>query len=121
MAFEYLGADVHILRLESHLPFFHALLCLGFKVVESLLAITGLVSTCLRLSAHAFQFASIQIVGTFYFGTCGVNTLLSLFHIVAEIAAIGIYGVVVEFENQVAHAVEEVSVVRNHQQRLVAS
>ena len=77
-------------------------------------------STCLGLSAHPFQFAAIQIVGTLYFGTCGIDALLTLLHIVAEVAAIGIYGMVVEFENEVAHAVEEVAVVCHHQERLVA-
>ena len=120
LALEYLRTDVHVLRLESHLSFFHALLCLGFKVVERLLTVACLMSTCLWLSAHPFQFATIQIVGTLYFGTCGVDALLTFLHIVAEVAAIGIYGMVVEFENEVAHAVEEVAVVCHHQERLVA-
>ena len=120
LALEYFRADVHILRLESHLSFFHALLSFGFEVVKRLLTVACLMSTCLGLSAHPFQFAAIQIVGTLYFGTCGIDALLTLLHIVAEVAAIGIYGMVVEFENEVAHAVEEVAVVCHHQERLVA-
>ena len=78
-------------------------------------------SACLRLAAHPFQLTTIEVVGTLCLGSCGVDAFLTLLHIILEVAAIRINRLVVKFEDDVAHAVEEITVVRHHEQRLVAA
>ena len=78
-------------------------------------------SACLRLAAHPLQLTAIEVVGTLYLGSCGVNAFLTILHVILEVAAIRINRLVVKFEDDVAHAVEEITVVRHHKQRLVAA
>lgn len=78
-------------------------------------------SARLWLPAHPVQFLAIQVVGPCYLRPCVVNALLALLQIVGVVAAVGIDGLVVDLQDQVAHLVEEVAVVRHHQQRLVTS
>ncbi len=78
-------------------------------------------ATGLRHAAHPLQFRTVQVVGTRYLGAAGVNALLPLLQIVGIVAAIGIESAVVEFHDDVTHAVQEETVVGNHEQRLVAS
>ena len=75
----------------------------------------------LRHTAHPFQFGAIQIIRTGYLCPSIVNTLLTLLQIIAVVAAIGIDSPVVQFQDHRAHAIQEETVVRHHQQRLVAA
>ena len=90
------------------------------QLVEGILTIAGLVATRLGLAAHPFQLFPIEVVGPLNAGPRVVDALLALFQIIAEVAPIGVYRLVVEFHDDVAYAVEEESVVGHHEQRLVA-
>ena len=78
-------------------------------------------TTGLRHAAHPLQLGAIQIVGTGYLGSSGVDALLPFLQIVSVIATIGIEGMTVELDDDGAHTVEEESVVGHHEQRPVAS
>ena len=72
-------------------------------------------------SAHPFQFGAIEIVGTGNFCASRINTFLSLFEVIGVVATIGIDRTVVEFEDDRTDAVQEESVVGDHEQGAVAS
>ena len=78
-------------------------------------------ASCLRLPSHPFQFSAVQVVCSCYFRPFVVNTLLTFLKIVTVIASVGVYRLVVEFHYDVAHSVEEETVVSDHQQSLVAT
>ena len=88
LALEYLRTDVHVLRLQAHLSFLDALLRLALEVVERLLTVARFVPACLRLAAHPLEFAAVEVVGALYLGACGVDALLTLLHVVLEVAAV---------------------------------
>ena len=75
----------------------------------------------LRHSAHPVEFLSVQVVCTCYFGARVVYALLTLLEIIAVVAAIGVYFLVVKFQYHRAHLVEEKPVVGNHEQGFVAT
>ena len=77
-------------------------------------------STCLWHASHPFQFRAIEVVGSCYLCLAVVYAFLAFLQIVAVVAPIGVDGLVVEFEDDRADAIEEESVVGHHQQRLVA-
>ena len=74
-------------------------------------------TTRLRHTPHPFEFGAVEIVGTGYLRPFVVETLLAFFQIVGVIAAIGIDSAVIEFEDHGADAIEEETVVGDHQQR----
>ena len=78
-------------------------------------------ASCLGLSAHPFQFPPIEVVGAGNLRTGVVDTFLMLVKIIRIVAAIGIDGAVVEFQDNGANSVEEETVVSDHQERAVAS
>ena len=78
-------------------------------------------TTSLRLTTHPFQLRAIQVVGTCHLCPAVVDALLTLLQVVGIVAAIGIDGVVVQFQNHRAHTIQEETVVRHHQQRTVAT
>ena len=75
----------------------------------------------LRLSTHPVQLSAIEILGMLDFGTQVVHALLSFFQIVGIVATIGIDGLIIEFQDGVAHLVEEESVVGYHEDGLIAT
>ena len=75
----------------------------------------------LRHTTHPFQFCAIEVVCSRDFSTLIINTFLTLFQIVTVVAAIGVDGMVVELHNHRAHAIQEETIVGNHQQGLIAS
>ena len=103
------------------MPFLNALAGYALKLVESVLAVFGLVAAGLWHATHPLQFRTIEVVRTSYLRPAVVNTFLTFLQIVGVVAAIGIDGAVVQFKNDRANAVEEVAVVGHHQQRLVAA
>ena len=120
MAFEYLGADIHVRGFQPQLAFLDALLGHTLQLIERILPVLGLVTTGLGHAAHPLQFRTIQVVGTCYLGALVVDTLLALLQIVGIIAPIGIDGAVVQLQDDRADTVQEEAVVGHHQQRAVA-
>ena len=121
LALENLRPDVDVARLQPELSLFDALFGHTLQFVESFFARTGFMSTGLRHSSHPFQLAPVEVVGTHNLGACIVDTLLTFLKIVAEVAAISVDGTVVKFKDEIAHTVEEESVVGHHEERFVAS
>ena len=72
-------------------------------------------------AAHPFQLCTIQVVGTCYLCPFVVKPFLTFLQIIAVVAAIGIDGLIVEFQNHRAYPIKEESVVRHHQQSLITT
>ena len=100
LAFEDLGADIDVGGFEPHLALLNPLLRHTLQFIESFLAIAGLMASGLRLTAHPIEFSAIEIIGSRYLCTLVVDALLALFQIVGVVASIGVYGAVVEFEDE---------------------
>ena len=120
LALKNLRAYIHVSRFQSQLPFLYSLFSYTLKVVESLLTIACLVPPGLRHAPHPFKLSPVEVVGPGYLGPLVVYSLLAFFQIVAVVAAVGVYRVVVKLQDDVAHAVEEEAVVGDHKQRFVA-
>ena len=75
----------------------------------------------LRHTTHPLQLRAIEVVGPGYLRTTIVDALLALLKIVTVVAAIGIYRLIIEFENHRTYPVEEESVVSNHQECPIAT
>ena len=120
LALKNLRAYIHVSRFQSQLPFLYSLFSYSLKVVESLLTIACLVPPGLRHAPHPFKLSPVEVVGPGYLGPLVVYSLLAFFQIVAVVAAVGVYRVVVKLQDDVAHAVEEEAVVGDHKQRFVA-
>ena len=120
LALENLRADIHIRGLQANLPFLYALLRHTLQLIESLLTIASLVSTSLRHAAHPLQLRAIEVVRPCHLSPQVVHALLAFLQIIGIVAAIGVDALIVELQNQVAHTVQEETVVGDHQQRLVA-
>ena len=116
VGFEYLGTDIGSFYIELHLAVIEPLLSYLFELVEGFFAIACLVSTSLRHTAHPLQFGAIEVVGTFYLHIGGIDAFLTLLQIVAIITLIGINLLVVNLVNFGAHTVQEIAVVRYHEQ-----
>ena len=121
LALEDLGADVDVAGLQPNLAFLNALLGHALQLVEGILAVLGLVAAGLRHAPHPLQLRAVEVVGAGYLGTAVVYALLPLLQIVGVVAAIGIDGLVVEFEDNGADTVEEEAVVGHHEQRAVSA
>ena len=121
LALEDLRTDIHVRRLQPELSLLDTLLRHALQFVEGLLTIAGLVTTCLGHASHPLEFGAIEVVGARNLRPSVVDALLTLLQIVGVIAAIGIDGLVVEFENQSTDTVEEKTVVGDHQQRLTST
>ena len=103
------------------MPLLYAGLGRALQLVEGILAILGLVASCLWLTAHPVEFCAVEVIGPGNLGPAVVNALLPFLQVVGIVAAIGVDGLVVDFEDDRAYAVEEIAVVGDHEQRLVAS
>ena len=121
LALENLRADIDVGGLQAYLPFLDALFGNALEFVESIFAVFGFMSACLRHTAHPFQFCAIEVVGASHLGSHVIDALLAFLQVVAVVSAIGIKRLVVDFNDEIANAVEEVAVVRDHEQRLVAA
>ena len=92
---------------------------MGFllQFVEGLLTIAGLVPSGAGHAAHPVELGAIEVVGSGNLRAQGIDTLLPFFEVVGVVALIGVDRVVVEFHDDGADTVEEVTVVCDHQQR----
>ena len=73
-------------------------------------------SACLRHPAHPVKFGTIEVIGTFYLHTFCVDAFLTFFEVIAIIPFILIKLPIVYFDNLRADTVEEITVVRHHEQ-----
>ena len=117
LCLEYLASDIGAVYLQAQFVLLNMALGLLLQFVESLLAVSGLVAACLRRGAHPLQFGAVEVVGTRYLGTCIVYALLAFLQIVGIVATVGVERLVVHLQDDVAHAVQEIAVVGDHEQR----
>ena len=75
----------------------------------------------LRHAAHPFQLCAVEVIGTFYLHSLGLDTLLALLQIITVIAFILINLPVVYLYDFGAYTVEEITVVSHHQQAKVGT
>ena len=78
-------------------------------------------TACLRHTAHPFQLCTIQIIGTRNFRIGRIDTLLTLLEVVTVISFIRINLLVVYFDDFRADTIEEITVVRHHQQAQIGT
>ena len=113
---EYLVADVGSLDVELHVGVVEALLGHLLQFVEGLLAVAGLVAAGLGHAAHPLQLGAVQVVGALHLHRLGVDALLPLLQVVAVVSLVGINRAVIYLDDFGADTVEEVAVVRHHEQ-----
>ena len=113
---ENLGTDVRSLDIQFHVRVVRALLGHLLQFIEGFFAVTGLVSACLWHTAHPFQFRAIQVVGTGNLRIGRFDTFLPFLQVVAVVSFVRIQLAVVYFNDFRAHTVQEIAVVRHHEQ-----
>ena len=106
------GAHFRQAHLRGAIHLFRALL----QLQEGVLAVFRLAGAGAGRSMDPFQLAPEDIVDFRGLGVVIIDALLPLFQVVLVIPTIGVDGSVVHFHHDVAHAVQEIPVVRNHQQ-----
>ena len=74
-----------------------------------------------RGRVYPLQFAPQQVAHLVGLGVVVRDTLVPLLEVVLVVAAVNVHRPVVQFHHYVAHAVEEVAVVGNHQQGAAAA
>ena len=121
LAFKYLGTDVYGRCFQTHLSVFDTLLSHLLQFIESIFTILSLMTTCLRLAAHPVKLPAVEILGMLNFCSEIIHALLTFLQIVGIIASIGIDGLIVKFQDGIAHLVQEETVVSNHEDGLVSS
>ena len=116
VCFEYLAAYVRSLDIQFDVVVVETLLSHLLQLVKGILPIACLVPAGLRHAAHPFQLCAVEVIGTFYLHSLGLDTLLALLQIITVIAFILINLPVVYLYDFGAYPVEEITVVRHHQQ-----
>ena len=111
------AADVGGLRLQLHLLLFQMAVGAFLQVVESLLAVAGLMAASLGHAPHPLELCAVEVRGPRHLSPRHLEPLGTLLEIVGIVAVIGIDGLVVHLEDDGTDAVQEVTVVRHHQQR----
>ena len=74
-------------------------------------------ATGLGHAAHPLELGAVEVVGTDDLGVAGLDALFALLEVVAVVALVGVDALVVNLDDFVADVVEEVAVVRHHEQR----
>ena len=113
---EYLRTDIRRFHVEVHLSRLALLLGLFLQFVESIDAVFRLRPSGLRLAAHPVQLLAEEVRGALHFGILCLDAFGAFLQIIIIVSFIRIDLLAVNLENLVADAVEEVAVVRYHQQ-----
>ena len=121
VCFEYLATDVGGLYFQFHIVVIKPLFSYFLQFIESFFAITRFMPAGLRHTTHPFQLSAIQIVGTGYFNIRCIDTLLTFLQVIAIISLILIDLTIVYFNDFGTDTVEEVTVVRHHEQTQVCA
>ena len=87
-----------------------------FEVVEIVDAIFCFTGAGLRLSAHPFLLAAEGVLQARQLCGHGFDALGSSAEVVVVVAVVGVDLAVVDFDDAVAHAVEEITVVSDHKE-----
>ena len=121
MRLENLATDIRILPFDACGTLFHSCFCQGLKFVESILAIFRLCAAGAGHPSHPVKLAAVEILGAGNAGVHGLHTFFALLQIVGVVAAIGIDGLAIEFEDDIADTFQEIAIVRHHEQGLATA
>ena len=121
IGFEYLASDIRGLYFQFYVVIVETLLGNLLQFIEGIFTVSGFVSACLRHPAHPVEFRTIEVVGTFYFHAFSFDAFLTFLQIIAVVTFILINLLIVNFDNLRADTVEEITVVRHHQQAQVGA
>ena len=91
------------------------------KFVESIFAVFRLCAAGAGHPSHPVELAAVEILGAGNAGIHSLHTFFALLQIVGVVAAIGIDGLTIEFEDDIADAFQEIAVVRHHEQGLATA
>ena len=111
-----LRTNVSSLHIKSRSAFLSASFRLLFEFVESLLARTTLVTTCLRLSAHPVEFFAIEIARFVNVSIGSRNAFVAFLQIVGIISLITICRLLINLDNRLTHTVEKIAIVRHQEE-----
>ena len=95
--------------------------CALREVMERVYPVFGLAAAGAGSRPYPFEFAPEQVAHLVGLRVVVVDALLPLLEVVLVVAPVGIYRAVVEFHDRVAHPVEEVAVVGDHEQCAAAA
>ena len=88
----------------------------GLDVFKRVDAVFGLCSARLRHPSNPVKFLFVELAGFLYLAVLVVDTLFALGQEIRVVAAVFEYLLVVDFVDDVAHAVQKIAVVRHHYQ-----
>ena len=113
---KYFIADVRGLHIECDLSVIYPLLSHLLQFIEGLLAVTSLMTACLRHTAHPLQLRTVEVIGPLDLHVLGIDPFLPFLEVVAVVALVAIERLIVNLDDLRADAVEKVAVVRYHQE-----
>ena len=116
LGLEYLAADVGRFHLEPDLLFLDTAMSLLLQLVEGFLAIPCFMSSGLRHSSHPVEFRPVEVRCPSHLSPSHFQALFTMFEEVGIVALIGVDRFFIELEDDGTDAVEEVAVVRDHQE-----
>ena len=109
------ASDISAFYLQARLPLLAPLLGSLFEFGKSFLAVAGLGPSGTGHAPHPVQFGAVEVVGPGYLGIGGGDALRTLVEVILVVSGVGVESLFVEFENRLAHVVQEVSVVGDHE------
>ena len=113
--------DIRGLYFQFYVVIVETLLGNLLQFIEGIFTVSGFVSACLRHPAHPVEFRTIEVIGTFYFHAFSLDAFLTFLQIIAVVTFILINLLIVNFDNLRADTIEEITVVRHHQQAQVGA
>ena len=114
--FEYLAANVGCLYIQFYIVIIETLLGHFLYFVKSILPVLRLMCACLWHATHPVEFRTIKVISTLYLHTFCFDPFLPFFQIIAVISFILIQLPVIDLYNLGADTIQEIAVVRHHQQ-----
>ena len=115
LRFKYLRSDIGRFHIQVHISVIPLLLGFLLQFVESIDTIFGFRATCLRLTAHPFQFFTQQVIGSLYLRIHRLHTFLAFLQIIAVVSFILEYLLTIYFNDLATYPIQEIAVVRHHQ------
>ena len=113
--FQYFAADALGLHGELRAAVVEAGVCLFLQLVEGVDACLGFGAAGLGHAAHPVELGAVKALGFLHFDALVVFPFRFFAQIVVVVAAVVVEAAVVQFEDVLAHVVEEVAVVCHHE------
>ena len=116
MPLDDLAAQALAFDLELDRSLLHAVFGRLLDVVKSMNSGLALSGAGLRRLPNPLQFPSVQIFGSLGRRPLGLQALLFLFQVIGIAAVVAVQRLVLQFQNPVAHRLQKVPVVGDHQE-----